>query len=167
MNVCEGCISPVSQNTNLKGITYLETAKGHIFMLMQISYPYIFWNNVTKFQENCASSFWDMRKSMRVIVVVEYQGGGAHKLDRYPFRKKWEDHKNNTHTKIKFYIIFIKFFFFLWWILKVLQIRGGWRDSMHRALSVEKNEKITRTGPLSGHTKIKFYIIFIDFFFLW
>ena len=46
---------------------------------MQISYPYIFWNNVPKFQEIRASSFWAMRKSMCVIVAGEYhnRGGGA------------------------------------------------------------------------------------------
>ena len=107
----------------LKGIAYLEIAKSHVFLLMQISYPYIFWNNIPKFQENRVSSFWDMRKSMCVIVVGEYhyRGGGR------------ENHKNKTHTKIKFYIIFISFFF-LWWILKVLQIVGG-----QGALSVQKN----------------------------
>ena len=56
---------------------------------MQISYPYIVWNNFRKFQENRASSFWDMRQSMCVIVVGEYhyRRGRAHKLDRYPFGK--------------------------------------------------------------------------------
>ena len=41
----------------LKGIAYLKTAKSHGFLLMQISYPYIFGNNVPKIQENRASSF--------------------------------------------------------------------------------------------------------------
>ena len=27
-----------------KGIVYPETAKSHVFLLMQISYPYIVWN---------------------------------------------------------------------------------------------------------------------------
>ena len=36
---------------------------------MQISYPYIVWNKVQKFQENHVSSFWDMHQSMCVIVV--------------------------------------------------------------------------------------------------
>ena len=61
------------------------------FLLMQIRYPYIVWNNFPKFQENRSSSFWDMRQSMWVIVVGKYHysgvGGGAHKLDRYPFSK--------------------------------------------------------------------------------
>ena len=38
---------------------------------MQISYPYIVLNNVREFQENRASSFWDMRQSMCVIEVGE------------------------------------------------------------------------------------------------
>ena len=55
---------------------------------MRISCPYIVWNNVPKFQENGASSFLDLRKSMCVIVVWEYHyRGGAYKLDRYPFKK--------------------------------------------------------------------------------
>ena len=55
-----------------KGIAYLETAKSHVFLLMQISYPYIFWNNVPKIEENQLNSFCDMCKSMCVIVVGEY-----------------------------------------------------------------------------------------------
>ena len=42
---------------DFKGIAHLEMAKSHVFVLMQISYPYIVWNNFPKFQENCASSF--------------------------------------------------------------------------------------------------------------
>ena len=34
------------------------------------------------------------------------QGGGVHKLDHYPFRKIRKS-QDFTHTKIKFYIIFI------------------------------------------------------------
>ena len=41
----------------IKEIAHLEIAKSHVFLLMQISYPYIVWNNFPKFQENCASSF--------------------------------------------------------------------------------------------------------------
>ena len=37
--------------------------------------------------------------------------------------EKWENHKNSTHTEIKFYIIYL--IFFLQWILKILQIGGG------------------------------------------
>ena len=62
------------------------------FLLMQINYPYIVWNNVAKFHENRASSFCAMRQSMCEIVVSPMWGdtalwAGAHKLDRYPFRK--------------------------------------------------------------------------------
>ena len=97
---------------------------------MQISYPYIVWNNVPKFHENRASSFWAMRQSMCVIVVSPpTPGAGAHKLDRYPFRKtsyprseKWKNHKNSTNSKMNFYIIFITIFF-LRFILKTFQ--GG------------------------------------------
>ena len=44
---------------------------------MQISYPYNFGNNVPKFQESRASSFWDMRKNMGVIAVGEYHYRGV------------------------------------------------------------------------------------------
>ena len=69
-------------------------AKSHVFALMQISYPNIIWNNFPKFQENRASSFWDVRQSMCIIVVWGYHPkgpwggeGGSHRQDRYPFRK--------------------------------------------------------------------------------
>ena len=79
---------------------------------MQISYPYIVWNNVPKFHENRASSFWAMRQSLCVIVVSPPTlAVGAHKLDRYPFRKTRKSQEQN-HTKIKFYIIFIFFFYY-------------------------------------------------------
>ena len=51
-------------------------AKSHVFVLMQISYPYIVWNNFPKFQKNCESSFWDMRQSMCIIVVWDTDIGG-------------------------------------------------------------------------------------------
>ena len=41
----------------IKGIAYKKTAKSQVFLLMQISDPYIVWNNVPKFHENCVSSF--------------------------------------------------------------------------------------------------------------
>ena len=41
--------------------------------LMQISHPYIAWNNV-KIHENRASSFWAMRQSMCVSVVLPKWG---------------------------------------------------------------------------------------------
>ena len=68
---------------NFKGIAHLEMAKSHVFVLMQITYLYIVWN-FPKFQEHPASSFWDMRQRMCIIIVV---WGGAHRLDRYPFMK--------------------------------------------------------------------------------
>ena len=37
---------------NLKGIAYKKTAKSHVFLLKQINYPYIVWNNSPKFYEN-------------------------------------------------------------------------------------------------------------------
>ena len=52
---------------------------------MQISYPYIVWNNFPKFQENRASSFWDMGQSMCIIIVYGDTTPGY--LDRYPFWK--------------------------------------------------------------------------------
>ena len=58
---------------------------------MQISYPYIVWNNVPKFYENRVSSFWDMHQSMCVSVVSPKlgdttSGAGAYELDCSPFR---------------------------------------------------------------------------------
>ena len=91
----------------LNGIALLKMAKSHVFLVMQISYPYIVWNNFPKFQENRASNFRDMRQSMCIIVVwgnYPRGEGGSHKLDRYPFRKMD--------------------FFFLWWILKFLKLGG-------------------------------------------
>ena len=40
-----------------KGIAQYKTAKSHVFLLMQISYPYIVCDNVQKFHETHASSF--------------------------------------------------------------------------------------------------------------
>ena len=60
------------------------------FLLMQISYPYIVWNNFPKFQENRASSFWDMRQSMCMHnwgMGIPPRRGGVTRLGRYPFRK--------------------------------------------------------------------------------
>ena len=56
------------ENWQLKGITPLQMAKYHVFVLMQICYPYIVWN-FPKFQENHVSSFWDMGQSMSVIAM--------------------------------------------------------------------------------------------------
>ena len=58
--------------------------------------------------------------------------------------EKWENHKNSTHTKIKFYIIF-----FFRWILKILiwEAKGLARGGQG-ALSIQKNKKITRTVPI-------------------
>ena len=65
---------------------------------MQISYPYIVWNNVTKFHENRASNFWAFRQIKYVGIVVLPEGdttlgAGPNKLDRYPFIKmrKWQE----------------------------------------------------------------------------
>ena len=67
-------------------------AKSRVSLLMQINYPHIVWNNFPKFQENRASSFWDMRRSMCVTVggnttIVTIAKEGGHELDRYPFVK--------------------------------------------------------------------------------
>ena len=43
--------------------------------------------------------------------------------------EKWENYKKSTHTKIKFYVIFI-YIFFLWLILKFLQMGGGGRGGV-------------------------------------
>ena len=84
---------------SFKGIANLEMAKSHVFVLMQISYPYIVWNNFPKFQKNRARSFWNMHQSMCIIVVLPWWevllwgGRRPHKLDRYPFRKMRKSQK--------------------------------------------------------------------------
>ena len=48
----------IHQNYNIfKGIAPLQMTKCHVFVLMQIRYPYIVWNHFPKFHENRASSF--------------------------------------------------------------------------------------------------------------
>ena len=124
-----------SKLQDLKGIAYRETAKSHVFLLMQISYPYIFWNNVPKFQEN-----GDMRKSMCVIVVGEYhyRGGSAQ-------TRSLSVQKNEKITRT---IPILKYsYFFSLMDIKSLQIGGG-QTGGQGALSVQKNEKITRTVPI-------------------
>ena len=73
------------------------------FLLVQISHPYVVWNNFPKFQENRSSSFWDMRQSMCVIVVGGYhyrgRAGGVIRSE------KLENQKNSPNTKIKFLIL--------------------------------------------------------------
>ena len=86
----------------------METAERHVFLLMQISYPYIAFNNVPLFQENRASSFWDMRQSMCVIVVEGY------------------------HYR-------------------------GWGVAQTRLLSVQKDEKITKTIPIPNQILHNFF----------
>ena len=54
---------------------------------MNIHYCYIVWNNVQKFHENRAISFWAMRQSMCASVVAAHFRAGAQKLDHYKFRK--------------------------------------------------------------------------------
>ena len=78
---------------------------------------------------------------------------GGHGMGRlhYPFRKMKK--KNSTHSKIKFYIIFIEIFFFYNGYKKFAKVEG----EADVRLSTQKNEKITRT---STHSKIKFCIIF-------
>ena len=76
----------------LKGHARYKTGKSHVLLLMQISYPFIVWNNVPKFHENRVGSFRAMRQSLCVYCGVTKVGdttlgAGAHKLDRYPFRK--------------------------------------------------------------------------------
>ena len=67
---------------------------------MQISCPYIVWNNFPKFQENRARSFRDMRQSTCVIVVGDTTiGGVAHKLDRYPSGKIRKSQGNSDTLK--------------------------------------------------------------------
>ena len=81
---------------------------------MQISYNYIVWNNVPKFLENRASSFWAMRQSMWVIIVVSLKWGlpatleGGGRTNQIVIRsEKFENHKKSSHSKIKFYMIFM------------------------------------------------------------
>ena len=51
-----------------------KNSKNSSFLLMQINYPNIVWNNVSKFYENHASSFWAMCQSMCRIVVLPKWG---------------------------------------------------------------------------------------------
>ena len=67
MHVLNG--EPLDKVDCFKGISNQKMAKSHVFLLMQISYLYIVWNNVPKFHGNRASCFRAMRQSMCVIVV--------------------------------------------------------------------------------------------------
>ena len=153
----------ITKLAKFKGIAHLVMAKSHAFVLMQISYPYIVWDNFPKFQENHASNFWDMRQSMGIIghywgMGIPNQGGGrVHWLDRYLFRG---ENKKITRRvpiqKLKFYILF----FFLW-ILKVLQI-GEDQEGRQEALFVQKKEKITRTVPILKSNSTQFFFFFLS-----
>ena len=90
----------VGQQTSCR--VFKGMAKSHVFVLMQISYTYIVFNNFPKFQENRDGGFWDMCQSM--CIIRHYWGMGI--------PNQW----------------------------------GGGANT--RSLSVQKNEKITRTVPI-------------------
>ena len=102
-------------NLKASGECPIFIAKSHVLLSMQFSYPCVVWNNIPKFHENCASSFWAMKQSMCVIVVSPKVEDttlrvGEHKLDCYHKHcykldrrgraggvirsDKWENHKN-------------------------------------------------------------------------
>ena len=155
---------------------------------------YIDWNNLPKFHENHASSFWAVLKyvcncGVTKVTTLGYKkitngrgGGDARGLSVQKNKKiirtepllksnstwfslkishiwggqrgsiihseKWENHKNSTHTKNKFYIIFIIFFSFLIDIKMFTYGRTRGPRGRQGALSDQKNEKITRTVPI-------------------
>ena len=89
---------------------------------------------------------------------------GIEKTGDIPHRnrsEKLENHTNNTHTKIKFYIIFIIFFFSTMDIKSFTHWRGqgGWAGGIICSEKWEYHKNST-------HTKIKFPITFISIFFL-
>ena len=64
--------------------------------------------------------------------------------------EKWENHKNSTYSKVKLYIICI-YIFFSTMDIKIFTYGGGARGrawGRQGALSIQKNEKITRTVPI-------------------
>ena len=65
----KSAIDDVEVQIRLIGDRPVKKQQKSCFLLMQISYPYIVWNNVQKLHENRASSFWAMLQSMCVIVV--------------------------------------------------------------------------------------------------
>ena len=71
--------------------------------------------------------------------------------------EKWEQHKNSTHTKIKFYVII---FFFSTIDIKILNMGGSRGAGNGIERGVIRSEKL-ENHKNSAHTKIKFYIIFI------
>ena len=129
---------------NLRGTPWKKQQK---LFLTQISYPYIVWNNVPKFNENCASSFWAMHQSMCVSVVSTKLGiplwGCTNKFVIHS--EKLENHKISTHSKLKFHIILILLFFFDGYLNFYKQgSQGGGQE----LFSTQKNEKITRAAPI-------------------
>ena len=100
---------------------------------------------------------------MCIIVMCDYHyiGGGAYKLDRYPFGKM---KKSQEQYQWKNKILPNFRFFFLWWISKILNMGGPWCCN-RRAGGVIRSEN-WENNKNSTHTKIKFYIIFILIFLL-
>ena len=88
--------------------------------------------------------------------------GGTRVTGRNVIRsEKWENHKNSTHTKIKFYI-----FLFPWWILKFLPMGRGVRGAGKGQAGVIIHSEKWENHKNSTHTKIKFQIIITRFFFM-
>ena len=74
------------------------------------------------------------------------------------------NHMNSTHTKIKFYIIFIYIFHFYDWYSKFYKLGGGRAGvSAGGVISSEKWEN----RKTSTNTKIKFSMLFISIFFFY
>ena len=119
-----------------QGIAYQYTEKV-MFLLMQIRYLNIVWNDVPKFHENHVSRFWDMRQSMCIIVL-----GGYHSRGRGAQTRSLSVQKNEKITRTVFFMIDIKSFSNWEW-------PGG-------VICSEKWENLKN----STHTKIKLYIFF-------
>ena len=54
----------------IKGIASLETSKSHVFLLIQISYPYIVWNNIPQVSEKLCEQFQKTEKITRTIPIL-------------------------------------------------------------------------------------------------
>ena len=145
--VFELCVKDAS-NCGIEEIVTWRSGEGahkldhYLFRKMrklQEQYPY--WNQTLHNFQLIFFSTMDIKS----FINQEGPGGWA---GRVIHSEKWENHKNNTYNKIKFYIIF--YFFFPWLILKFLHKggSGGWARGSQGALSVQKNEKIIRTVPI-------------------
>ena len=88
-----------------------------------------------------------------ILKVLQILGGPRGREGGIIRSEKWENHKNSTHNKIKFYIIFIYTFFL------IFAYRGGQGGGKGRAGGVIRSEN-WENHKNSTHTKIEFPIIF-------